>query len=86
MVRSVRIKDPRTLGNVLREARMASGMTQRELADELGVNQPYIVELESGKGTKAIERLLEFAQATGITIYCELEPRTSGEGHPRAQS
>lgn len=86
MVRSVRIKDSRTLGNVLREARMASGLTQRELADELGVNQPYIVGLESGKGTKAIERLLEFAQATGVSLYCDVESRTSGEETTRARS
>lgn len=80
MARSVRIRDPRTLGNVLREARMANGMTQRELADELGVSQPYIVGLESGKGTKAIERLLQYAQATGVGIYLELESSRGNGG------
>lgn len=66
---SSRIVDPATLGLVLRESRMRSGLTQRELAARLGVNQSYVAEIEMGKPTKAIERLLDFARETGVSVY-----------------
>jgi len=47
-------------------------MTQRELADEIGVSQRYIVELEQGKQTKSVERLLEFIKTTGGSLYIDL--------------
>ena len=68
---SSRIIDPATLGLILRDARMKSGLTQRQLAEELGVSQRYVVELEAGKPTKAIERLLDFAQVTGSAFRLE---------------
>jgi transcriptional regulator with XRE-family HTH domain len=68
-MRSSRISDTATLGLVLREARIRRGLTQRELAAHLGVRQSYIVELEAGKPTKAIERLLDFARETGVALY-----------------
>jgi HTH-type transcriptional regulator / antitoxin HipB len=44
-----RVNSPDELGTALREFRMRRGMTQRELAAELGVSQRYISELEQGK-------------------------------------
>lgn len=76
VTRSTRITDAKTLGFLLREARQHSGLTQRELAEVLEVSQRYIVELERGKPTKAIERLLSFARETGITLFAEIEPTT----------
>lgn len=70
-MRSARINDPGELGIILREARTAKGLSQRELAKRLGVTQKYIVELEAGKPTKAIDRLFEFALETGITFRIE---------------
>lgn len=70
-MRSARINDPGELGIILREARTAKGLSQRELAKRLGVTQKYIVELEAGKPTKAIDRLFEFALETGITFRTE---------------
>jgi len=70
-MRSSRITDASTLGLVLREARMSRGLSQRELADRMGIAQSYLVGIESGKPTKAVERLLEFARETGIALYAE---------------
>lgn len=71
-MRSARIVNPQSLGSVLREARLARGITQRQLAHELDVNQEYIVHLEAGKPTKAMTRLFDFMQETGVTLYAEV--------------
>lgn len=70
-MRTAPITTPAGLGLTLREARLAAGYTQRELAKELGIAQSYVVELEAGKQIKAIERLFEIARATGLTLYAE---------------
>ena len=71
-MRSAPIRDTATLGHVLVELRASAGLTQRELAEELGVSQRYIVELEQGKETKSVERLLGFIKTTGGRLYIDL--------------
>lgn len=72
-MRTARITTPELLGAILREARISSGLTQRELADRMGVSQKYIVQLESGAATKALERLFDFAAQTGVTLYADTQ-------------
>jgi HTH-type transcriptional regulator/antitoxin HipB len=71
-MRSAPIRDAATFGYLLLELRTRAGLSQRELADRLGVSQRYIVELEQGKQTKSVERLLEFIKTTGGRLYVDL--------------
>ncbi|MBP2457353.1 transcriptional regulator with XRE-family HTH domain [Clavibacter michiganensis] len=71
-MRTAPIKDPTTLGLVLREARLQRGLTQRELAIILGVRQSYIAEMELGKSIKAIERLFDFGRETGLVFTADI--------------
>ncbi|WP_167052288.1 helix-turn-helix transcriptional regulator [Salinibacterium sp. ZJ77] len=71
-MRSAPIRDAVALGHILAELRTGAGLTQRELADELGVSQRYVVELEQGKQTKSIERFLQFIRVTGGSLYIDL--------------
>jgi HTH-type transcriptional regulator/antitoxin HipB len=80
-MRSTAITDPETLGLVLREARERCGLTQRQLAEQMDVRQSYIAELEAGKSVKALERLLDFAQATGVTLRAEFDAPTGTANH-----
>ncbi len=72
-MRTARISGPDVLGMMLREGRLTRGMSQRELAQELGVSQRYVVELEKGKPVKAVERLFQYLRETGITLYGEID-------------
>lgn len=72
-VRSARITDSHTLALVLREARLESGLSQRELAQRMGVRQSYIADIETGHSTKAIDRLLAFARETGLSLHAEID-------------
>ncbi|WP_435746964.1 helix-turn-helix domain-containing protein [Microbacterium sp. PMB16] len=60
------------LGMLLREGRLSSGLSQRQLAERLGTSQRYIVELEQGKPVKAVERLFAYLQETGITLHADI--------------
>jgi HTH-type transcriptional regulator / antitoxin HipB len=72
IMRSAVIRNAGILGDLLVELRTRAGLSQRELAERLGVSQRYVVELEQGKQTKSIERLLAFVKTTGGALYLEL--------------
>ncbi len=49
-------------------ARRAAGITQEELAQRLGVTQPAVARLESGKHPPRLDTLQAVARATGVTF------------------
>ena len=67
-----RIEDPTKLGLLLQQVRLIQGLTQEDIARELGISQSYVSELESGKGSRALTRVFEFARLTGMTLHAEI--------------
>ena len=51
----------------LAQARMAAGLTQRELAARLGLSKSAVGNWESGKGTPDPDTLRELANVLGVT-------------------
>lgn len=68
MTRSSAITTVTGLGFAVQQARIRAGLTQAELADELGTDQAYVSRLESGASVKAISRLLEALAVTGARL------------------
>lgn len=66
------VRSPSDFGMVLQQARLAAGITQRDLAEQMGVSQKYVWEMESGKNVAAIERLLSAFTATGVKLIAEV--------------
>lgn len=56
------------IGRRVRKARRAMGMTQQHFADLAGVGRRFLIELEKGKPTLEIGRVLAVCQAAGIRI------------------
>ena len=71
-MRSARVTSPEALGRILREARLANELTQDQVADYMNVNRRYVLEIEAGKPTIALQRLFEFMRATGVVMYSEI--------------
>jgi transcriptional regulator with XRE-family HTH domain len=71
-MRTAQITGPDMLGMLLREGRLARGLSQRQLAEQLGVSHRYVVELEQGKPVKAIERLFAYLHETGIALHADI--------------
>jgi transcriptional regulator with XRE-family HTH domain len=72
---TTKIKDPFTLGQVLQQGRLQQGITQRELANLLGISQKWVWEMEQGKPGLLMERLFAILEKTGITLLVEFEIR-----------
>jgi len=71
--RSVNIMAKRTLtpaeiGEIVRSTRKATGLRQDELAGAAGVGLRFIVDLEAGKPTAQIGKVLQVLQALGCAI------------------
>jgi transcriptional regulator with XRE-family HTH domain len=55
----------REYGNRVRAARVAAGLSQRDLAEALVCTQPQVCRIERGSRTHSVEELLAVARATG---------------------
>lgn len=62
------IRSVTDIGRRVREARQAMGMTQQRFADVAGVGRRFLVELEKGKPSLEIGRVLAVCQAAGLKI------------------
>ncbi|HVW79363.1 MAG TPA: XRE family transcriptional regulator [Mycobacteriales bacterium] len=60
---------PAVLGERLREARRARGLSQEEVADELGVSRPTLVAMEQGKRRPRPEELVTLARIYGRQVH-----------------
>jgi transcriptional regulator with XRE-family HTH domain len=55
-------------GDLLREARLRSGLTQQQLATRAGTSQSAIARWESGSVQPSFERLRELIRACGLEL------------------
>ncbi|MGO2539890.1 MAG: helix-turn-helix domain-containing protein [Specibacter sp.] len=78
------IHSPADLGMALQQARLAAGMSQRELSARTGVTQSAISNLESESYTLYAERLFKLLRECGVTITAEWDD--SAEPVPGAES
>jgi y4mF family transcriptional regulator len=69
-----------TIGQAVRTARKAMGLTQPALAAAAGVGLRFLVELERGKPTVRLDRMLLVLDALGLEL--QVVPR--GRSVPRS--
>ncbi|MGO1592445.1 MAG: helix-turn-helix domain-containing protein [Ancrocorticia sp.] len=75
VTRKATLRVPADFGLAVQQARMARGLSQTELAEQLDVSQSAISELESGKSTIHLRRLLQMAQLTGVEFTATWEDK-----------
>lgn len=56
------------IGHLVRRERLRQGLTQMSLAERLGATQRWISEIENGKASAEIGRVLRCIQALGLEI------------------
>lgn len=62
------VKSAHDLGRVVVARRKARGYSQQEFADLAGVGRRFVSELESGKATAEIGKVLQVLTALGIDV------------------
>lgn len=67
------VRSPESLGLILQQGRALRGVSQRDLAAEIGVSQKWIWEMESGKPGLLMERLFAMLRANDIRLYAEID-------------
>jgi hypothetical protein len=65
---------PAVAATLLLTARERSGLTQRGLADRLGVSQPTIAAYESGRRQPTLHTLMRMLAAAGFDLELDLAP------------
>lgn len=70
-IRSV-VDSPESLGKLVHRLRTDRGMTQRQLADAVGITQRYLYELEAGMPKRIDSRYFSILSLMGIRLTAEV--------------
>jgi HTH-type transcriptional regulator / antitoxin HipB len=63
-----RIYTPESLGAAIRHYRREAGLTQTELAGRTGLHRSYLSDLERGKETEQVRRILRVLRQLGVRM------------------
>jgi transcriptional regulator with XRE-family HTH domain len=63
-----RVYTPESLGAAIRHYRKEAGFSQAQLAEIAGLNRTYLSNLESGKETEQVRRILWVLRQLGVRI------------------
>lgn len=74
------IQTSKAFGAAVRRARKDLGMSQAELAGRAGVGRPWLSELETGKRTVELGRVLAVLSALDLAVSLVPTPRTGRSG------
>jgi hypothetical protein len=61
-------------GQLVREARLRAGLTQRQLAARVGTSQPLVARIEAGRVRPSFERVLQLVRACGFDLDVHVVP------------
>ena len=56
------------LASAVIEARIKSGLTQKEIAERMRTTQPFIARMEGGRQLPSVASLFRLAKATGLKL------------------
>lgn len=65
------LSDSQSIGRLVRETRKKLGVTQRNLALTSGTGLRFIIELEQGKPTCQLEKVLTVLRTLGLKLTIE---------------
>jgi transcriptional regulator with XRE-family HTH domain len=66
------VHNPRDIGRAIAGVRAERGLTQAQLAEELGIDRAYLARLESGADQLVLERAILALRRMGATVTVSL--------------
>lgn len=82
-MRSMPVRLPAQLGDLLRGARLSRGRTQSDIAEQLGISVQAVSKLENGATRASFERIHRLCQVLGLEIV--LQEKSTGVAEASAQ-
>lgn len=67
---SFRIKDVADFGKAVKNRRKELGYTQKDLSEITGISSSFLSDLENGKATVELGKVLMVVSLLGLNIYC----------------
>src|SRR5437879_1875814 len=64
---------------LVREARLRAGLTQRRLASAIGVSQPTVARIESGATQPSFAQVVRLVEACGLELGVSLTDRDESD-------
>lgn len=80
----MKIEDVTDIGRCVRQVRKAQGLRQDDLAAMVGASHVFLGDLERGKGSVQLGRVLEVLRELGIGLRLELPAGSHGAHSPPA--
>jgi len=67
------IRSTKDLGRAVADIRRTKGLTQAQMASEVGLSRDSLAHLETGRSGRALEHLLRLLRRMGATITITIE-------------
>lgn len=67
---SFRIKDVADFGKAVKSRRKELGYTQKDISEITGISASFLSDLENGKTTVELGKVLMVVSLLGLNIYC----------------
>ncbi len=74
----MRVATVRDIGALLRERRVALGLTQQQLAEQIGVARQWVALLEAGRSSPRLPPVLDACAVLGLHVQVGVEPAAAG--------
>ena len=78
MTRTFTVRTGKDLGGAVREARLAAGMTQEQLADQAGLERSYLAKMEAGLSVVLLDRVMRALRQVGAEVVVTFPERSDG--------
>ncbi len=78
MRRTFAIRTGKDLGGAVRQARLAAGLTQHQLAERVGVDRSYLARMESGLTVVLLDRAVRALRQLGADVVVSFPERRDG--------
>jgi HTH-type transcriptional regulator / antitoxin HipB len=78
VARTFTVRTGKDLGGAVREARLATGLTQEQLAERAGLDRTYLARMESGLTVVLLDRVMRALRQLGAEVSVTFPDRPDG--------
>ena len=78
MARTFSVRTGKDLGGAVRQARLAAGLTQEQLAARTGLDRTYLARMESGLTVVLLDRVLRALRQLGAEVTVTIREQSDG--------